>query len=480
MSATFRRLSRVTFCFLTFSVSLASGGVAAAQLGQGRDDDMLDLVRRREKVEMQRVEAEIRLSMNEARRISKSAPGRAVEILKGALSQLEKDTILPKERREELKRLLNDKIHSVEAAAAHLAARTNQQPKQTSPTKQKSPELPKTTDREDAKKSLGTIKDLEKDGKLEEAGREGSHFAERYPADPAAQASSRLTLDAAELLKAKKLKKERERNVVGAFRDLESSATAPGGDMEFPKDWKERTKGRSAAVPLTAKEKAIIRALGTTVSVSFKDTKLEDVINYLQTQTGQPILLDKEALKDVEASYDSPVTLNIKGVSLRTVLRRILADLGLTYVVREEAIQVTSAQRARDMMVTRRYYVGDLLASMTPSPIGPANAASYTPVIGASPVIGAAGLPIIPIVSRWNGVGAFANQQAQNLQAQQNAEQMKQTIEQLRDMIVNSVDSQTWREHGGGGTITFHAPTMSFLIRQSAEVHALLGGDPLK
>jgi hypothetical protein len=308
---------------------------------------------------------------------------------------------------------------------------------------------------------------------VEEPGSRSSAFAETRSPDVVEQARERTTRVAEEVIKARKATRDYERRVAGAFQDLDNSATAPVGDTEFPKDWKERTKGRSAGIQLTAKEKGILTALSTPLEVKFQNTKLEDVIDYLHTITSQPIILDREALKEADASYDSPITLNVKGVSFRTVLRRVLADLGLTYVIRDEAIQVTSAQRAKELMVTRRYYVGDLIANL--GGIAPVN-----PLPAPGPVISMSGLPFFPYVPPGVVVSAPANSIVPPPPAAPNAELMKQAVEQLREMIEESVDTQSWRSHGGAGTITFHAPTMSFIIRQSAEVHGLLGAGLMK
>jgi hypothetical protein len=473
MSGAFRRHSGTVVFSFAVILALTLSGSVQAQLGNGQNDDLLDLVRRRERVEMQRVEAGIRQGIKEAQVLLQSSPPKAVEKLKETLAELEKDTLLPKEKRESFTRTLNERLRAAEAAAARLAARAKEPRKQNPFSKPKNEDLQKNRGADDVDKSPETIKEARTDNNVGAANRPQSKFAETRAQDPIAQARERTTQGAVDVLNARKLKKDRERSIAGAFQDLDNSATAPGGDTEFPKDWKERTKGRSAGIQLTDKEKAILTALNKTMPVNFQNTKLEDVISYLQDATGQPILLDKEALKDVEASYDSPVTLSVKSITVRTALRRILADLGLTYIIRDQAIQVTSAQRAKEMMVTRRYYVGDLLAGL-----GGVNNVGGIP--GAGPVAGVGALPIIPIVQPGVVVSSPFLPQVANLQAQQNAEQLKQTIEQLKEMIVDSVDPQSWFGKGGAGTIAFHAPTMSFIIRQSAEVHTLLGAGLLK
>src|SRR6516162_1906891 len=113
-----------------FAVTVFSGmfvaafsHVAHAQLRNGQDDDLLDLVRRRELVEKQKVEAEIREGIREAQILLQSSPAKAIAKLKQTLAQLEKDTLLPKERRDAFVRSLNERIRLAEAAAARQAAK---------------------------------------------------------------------------------------------------------------------------------------------------------------------------------------------------------------------------------------------------------------------------------------------------------------------------------------------------------------------
>src|SRR5207244_1393545 len=222
----------------------------------------------------------------------------------------------------------------------------------------------RANDKEKMRAGLKSIEQLQADGKTEAANREAGALARQQPQNAAASASEQMTRAADQFAKARTLQKDHERQLASGYRDVDKSATPSGGDMEYPKDWKERTKGRTASMPLTPKEQAILQALNTTISVNFRNSKLEDVIEYLETYTGQPILLDRDGMKDAEISYDTAVTLNVKSVTVRTILRKILGELGMTYVVKDETIQATSAQRARETLVVRRYYVGDLLAGM--------------------------------------------------------------------------------------------------------------------
>ena len=86
---------------------------------------------------------------------------------------------------------------------------------------------------------------------------------------------------------------------------------------------------------------------------------------FLRDQHGIPIEIDKKALDNVGVGTDTPVTRNLKGISLRSALRLILKDLGLTYIIRDEVLLITSSEEAEKELVTRVYPVGDLVIPIT-------------------------------------------------------------------------------------------------------------------
>jgi general secretion pathway protein D len=448
------RLPKIIFTAL---LTLLLPRTAFAQPQGNGDNDLLDQVRRMERVAAQKSEADVRRALREAERLVRTDRAKALDCLKEALARLDDETTLSPQRRESLKRMLSDRIRVTESDSSGAPSGVTDRVKKLRPDRG-SEERRNGIDQEETRQSFKTIQQLQEEGKTEAASREASALARQLPQDTAVQAAERTTRAADQVANARRFHRDYERQLASGFRDIDRSTTLPSGDIDFPKDWKDRTKGRTAAIPLTAKERSILQGLNATISVNFKDSKLEDVIEYLQTYTGQPILLDREGMKDVEISYDTGVTLNVKGVTVRTLLRKILGDLGMAYVIKDETIQATSAQRARETMAVRRYYVGDLLAGM--------GALGTLALPQAAP--GVAG--IVPGGIRNFGALPFAA--AAN--AQSPAMQTMQGVKQLIDLIQTSVDPQTWQANGGSGTITFHAPSMSLVIKQSAEVHALL------
>lgn len=87
------------------------------------------------------------------------------------------------------------------------------------------------------------------------------------------------------------------------------------------------------------------------------ETPLEDVIKYIRSSTksqaypeGIPIYLDPVGLQEAEKTSSSPVAINLQQVPLRTSLKLLLEQLGLTYRVQDGLLKITS-RNSEDMPV---------------------------------------------------------------------------------------------------------------------------------
>jgi hypothetical protein len=109
----------------------------------------------------------------------------------------------------------------------------------------------------------------------------------------------------------------------------------------------------------------IKRALDGITQMEFVDTPIQDVIDYLKDyhktiHPGFEMVLDTKGLNELGITQETPVTKNLKGISLRAALRLMLRDLGLTYVVRHEVLVITSSEEA---CYTKVYDVADLVST---------------------------------------------------------------------------------------------------------------------
>ncbi len=120
-----------------------------------------------------------------------------------------------------------------------------------------------------------------------------------------------------------------------------------------------------------SKQRATIdAALNSQTSLDLVETPLPDVVAFLRNLHNIPIVLDLRALEDVGIDQDVPVTINLEGVSLRSALHIMLRDLGLTYVVADGVLQLTTPECAELRLTQHIYPVGDLTDPSAPQSPG--------------------------------------------------------------------------------------------------------------
>lgn len=195
------------------------------------------------------------------------------------------------------------------------------------------------------------------------------------------------------------------------------------GDVEKPSA--ERTRPRpqttlSAAVSPVENESTekIKKALVSPTQMHFKDAPLRDVVDYLRDYHEIEIQLDKKALEDVGIGSDTPITVNLKSVSLRTALRLLLKEHGMTYIIQGGVLLITSPDGAQDHLETCVYLVGDLVL--------PPNSTEET--------------------------------------------QLDQGFDTLINVIKSTVKPTTWDSSGGAGSIVPFWNNLSIVVSQSQDV----------
>jgi hypothetical protein len=428
-------------CVLVLSGGvIVSGTMSAAPPAKQKKED-LDRIGAIATVAGQKAENDVRVAINGA--MTSKSREKAVEILTGARNKVENNQALPEARRASLVKMLNARIKAFEAEPDPKAMTQGEIDKAIRTYSDRIEDDKKKAEQKRLQDSLKELLDLQANGKLEAARAKAKELAREFPGNPAAQASYTTMSSIDTLVALRTIRNDKEKGFDNAIRSVDRSAVIPKGDVEFPKDWKEKSLKRLKTygpIKLSPKEQAIVAALSRPISVDFKGDRFEDVMQYLSTLINQPILLDRGDLKDASIDYETPVNLSVKNVTLRTILRKILGEYGLTYMVKDETIQVVSMAKARETMVIRAYPVGDLL--------------------------GVGGGPGDPLTNFFGpGIG--------QIQRMQNAANL------LR-MIQSTVDPNSWQINGGPGTIAFDYATMSLVVKNSAEVHAMIGGGYLR
>lgn len=109
--------------------------------------------------------------------------------------------------------------------------------------------------------------------------------------------------------------------------------------------WDEPT--RSVELKLTPATGKIFRALGQPTRFEFIRTPLADAVTFLADHHDIPIRLDEPQLRAAGIAGDAPVTKSYRGITLHSVLRLVLGQLALTYVLRDDALVITTEEEGR-------------------------------------------------------------------------------------------------------------------------------------
>lgn len=142
-----------------------------------------------------------------------------------------------------------------------------------------------------------------------------------------------------------------------------------------PEVWKQLSERRKqyASVDLhksSGAEKRITSALDDQSSVQFVEQPLKVAIEYLSSRHEIPILLDKQVLEAAGITEDTPITLTVAGVPLRSILNLMLKEHALTYVIQNDVMMITTVDEAQNRLQTRVYPVGDLVINLNAQSLG--------------------------------------------------------------------------------------------------------------
>jgi type II secretory pathway component GspD/PulD (secretin) len=284
---------------------------------------------------------------------------------------------------------------------------------------------------------------------------------------------------------ADKLRKNKETMVESALDQAETEG--PAVSLEHPVDFDpERalnSMGRKQIdiIKLTntksEKEREIYRKLdGPISSLHFQNAPLQQVLDDLGGWTGMNIIADKAALKDAGISLDQPISQKLENISLKSALNILLREVHLTYVVKDEVLQITTEDNARGKQETRIHQVADLVIPVENSPAAGTNViqaiadkaqsgnmlrtGSTTPYEGLNSISG--GRPV--------SMGQSFNNMA-GMQPTVTKEPVSNTIQEvLIKLITNTIAPTSWTSMGGQGTIEYFPLGMALVINQTPDI----------
>jgi hypothetical protein len=368
--------------------------VLSAGVGRAGADDELSLFVQRARIAAQKQVADANHALAQSRVLEKADPEQARDLVHKVLAQVKDSQVLDAGERTRLTQQLEARLRQLGEAVRLRRAAQEEAVQRLDPTRPR-PNPP-----------AGAPTDIAK------------HLIEGGNAQVGA---------------ARKQKQDRAAGFSEVVNSVQTSAIPVAADVNFSKNWKQLSdlRRKTVGARLTEKEVALLKTLNSTLSPDFKDMSFKDVLNLLQERTGLTIIVDEGSLREAMVDYEDKVDFQAPKVTVRTILRKILADRGLGYILKEGTVQVMTAQKARETMVIRTYPINDIVA---PGP--------YAQMFG-------------PYISQLQMLG--------NAQG-------------VINLVQNSVDPAMWAVNGGPATISFMPQTMSLVVRASAEMHYSLNG----
>jgi hypothetical protein len=359
-----------------------------------RADDLSNIVER-DKIAVQKLVSEVNDALATARAFEKDDAARAKASLEDALTKIASSTVVSDEQRTSLRQRVQARLTEI-SRQARVQEQANEDAAKRAADKAKKEQQTKPAD--------------------------GKSLTET--------ARSKMLSTQDQIAAAKNLRDQRAKGNLGIFASLEAAATPIDGVVEYPKYWAQLTESRKnfTGNKLSAKEVTLLKALNSTLSVNFKEAQFKDVLEYIQEKSGVAIIVDEGSLKEAMVEYNDPVNFKIQKVTVRTILKKILLDRGLSYIIKEGTVQVVTVQKARETMTVRSYPIDDLVGIDNPR------------------------------------FGFLVNRAI-----------MLQHVQMLIQNIQSAIDPTLWNTPGGG-SITFNEANRTLVIRAPAELHYMLGG----
>jgi type II secretory pathway component GspD/PulD (secretin) len=336
---------------------------------------------------------------------------------------------------------------------------------------------------------------LDKDHKYKECLVVLAEAKELDPDNVTVGVATRLTRLKMRLEKIDEMKDEKSKFFLEAMDDPPGPFVDVLDPMKFNKDLAGRLKDRKSLAkdgfPIhrnDEKERQIEEKLLQPIApISFTNTPLQRVIDDLSAMTGLNIIADTTALEENSISLDQRLSLTVSNISLKSALNILLKKAHLTYVIKDQVLQITTENYASGKMKQVIYPVADLVIPVDDHApplvsdltntlqrfnesqmMGPRGITPYVPLGG---LVG--GAPTSSMQDSMNNPGGFASANGQFSQQRESVSKQwaKNTIhENLIKLITTTIAPESWSDMGGKGVIQYYPLGLGLVVNQVQDI----------
>jgi hypothetical protein len=207
--------------------------------------------------------------------------------------------------------------------------------------------------------------------------------------------------------------------------------------------------------------------------MKFDGVAFSDCVDFLRDVTAANIVVNWRALEAAGVTRETLVNLKVRNVSLRKALTLLLAeagggDAGVTYMLDDGVIEITTTELANQRVYTRVYPVGDLLMEI-PNFEAPRFSLENNNASGGGRGGGGGGGGSSGGLFEGGG-GGSSSDRSDSEQTKTRAEREEELLSLIRDTIYPDL----WRENGGTASIRLYRDNL--VVTAPLMVHEAIGG----
>jgi hypothetical protein len=197
--------------------------------------------------------------------------------------------------------------------------------------------------------------------------------------------------------------------------------------------------------------------------VSFQRAPLDQVMDWVSDYMSINVVVRWQVLEDNGIERDKPISIRVKNLRLSQVLWMIMneaggSDVKLAYRASGNLLVMSTGTDLGQEMLVRVYDVTDLLVEV--------KRFTNAPRIDLSQQTGSG--------TGGGGQNIFGGSSSTNDEDDEDEDEDNEDVEELIELIISTVEPDTWVENGGLGTI--RAFGRQLVVRNNILVHQALGG----
>ncbi len=300
--------------------------------------------------------------------------------------------------------------------------------------------------------SLDRLRALQAEQKYEEALQVVDEVLFLDPTNPAGLLMKDVIKDVVEYRKWEKTQRDKQYSYSVEMNKIQDAMVIPQEVMAYPADWPEISLRRGDVQSFTESpvDKKVLATLDSRkIPVKFQDNSLADVLQFIQTVTNVNMDVDWDQLQDIGVEKETKLTLELREVTARTVLDRILQKASkdefsrASWAVQDGVVVISSEAALRKKTFIVIYDVRDLLFQIPD--FGQVPQLDLNSVLSQGGSAGGSG--------GGGGGGGNSNLfQDTGNQNQQNGpltQNERDQLDRLKEIIQTNVDFSGWKDNGG-------------------------------